>query len=162
MAGKFNAGTMKAEREALLWCAFEGRRKPRWRPRPRKKQGDEHAKGVVDGRADPADRRRAIGYRLSARGARAQGIRGGECFVGSGRIAAAFEWTVRRRDFRHSNAGSGEWGGSSRVDSEKLPVTEKANHSHQRGHGKQRYAGVPGAKRDTVHRKAFSGTKTHI
>src|SRR5882762_7320350 len=90
MAGKFNAGTMKVERGALLWCAFQWRRKPRWRPPPRKKQGDERAKGVVDGRADPADRRRAVGNCLSARGAGAQGIRGGKRFVGSGRIAAAF------------------------------------------------------------------------
>src|ERR1700687_1562715 len=132
MAGKFNAGTMKAEREALLWCAFQWRRKPRCGPPPRKKQGDERAKGVVDGRADSADRRRAVGNRLSARGARAQGICGGECFVGSGRIAAAFERAVRRRDFRHSNARSGEWGGSARVDSEELPGTKEANHSHQR------------------------------
>src|SRR2546429_6762067 len=72
MAEKFNAGTMKVEREALLWCGFQWRRKPRWRPRARKKQDDERAKGVVDGRADPADRRRAIGYCLSARGAGAR------------------------------------------------------------------------------------------
>src|SRR5947208_1271357 len=65
MVEKFNAGTMKVEREALLWCGFQWRRKPRWRPRARKKRDDERAKGVVDGRADPADRRRAIGYRLS-------------------------------------------------------------------------------------------------
>src|SRR6267378_8255271 len=121
MAGKFNAGTMKVEQGALLWCAFRWRRKPRWPPPPPKKQGDERAKGVVDGRADPADRRRAVGNRLSARGAGAEGIRGGECFVGSGRIAAAFEWTIRGCDFRYSNAGSGEWSGGARVDSEELP-----------------------------------------
>src|SRR2546427_1651018 len=61
-----------------------------------------------------------------------QRIRGGQCFGGRGRIAAAFEWTVRRRDLRHSNAGSSEWGGSARVDSEELPGTKEANHSHQR------------------------------
>src|SRR6266851_8611538 len=132
MAGKFNAGTMKVEREALLWCAFQWRRKPRWRPPPRKKQGDERAKGVVDGKADPADRRRAVGNRLSARGAGAQGIRSGECFVGSGRIAAAFEWTVRRRDFRHSNAGSGEWGGGARLDTEEPPGIEGAHYFDKR------------------------------
>src|SRR6267143_597928 len=162
MAGKFNAGTMKVERGALLWCAFQWRRKPRWHPPPRKKQGDEHAKGAVDGRADPANRRRAVGNRLSARGAGAQRICGGKCFVGGGRIAAAFEWTVRGRDFRYTNAGSGEWSGSARVDSEKLSGTEDAHYPHQRRHGKQRYAGIPGAKRNTVHREAFSSAAIDI
>src|SRR5882762_4038191 len=131
-AGKFNAGTMKRDRAAHLWCAFPWRRKRRWRPRPRKKPGDEGATSVVDGRADPAHRGRAVGDCLFAGSVGAQGVRGGKCVVGSGGIAAAFEWAVRGCDFRHSNAGSGEWGGSARVDSEEPPRTEEAHYFDQR------------------------------
>src|SRR5258708_705677 len=48
------------------------------------------------------------------------------------------------------------------MDSEESPGIEGAHHPDQRRHGKQRYAGIPGAKRNTVHRETFSGAAIDI
>src|SRR6266581_3568948 len=118
MAEKFNAGTMKTGREARLSCEFRWRRKARCQQRPRKRWDDERAASAVDQRTNFADRRRTFGHRVSARRAGTARIRGSERFLGRGRTQTAFERAVRRGNLRHSNAGRGEWSGSTRLDSE--------------------------------------------
>src|SRR5882762_9772425 len=149
---------MKEMRGAHLSCGSRWRRKARWPQRRQKRLADEPSdREGARPAANTGDRGRAVGDRVSASGARTQGICCGGRGLGGGRAGAAFERAICGSDFGHSNAGNGERRGSARLDPEKPAGAQEANHFDQRGHGQQRDAVVPSEKRGAVHRETVSG-----